>query len=276
MPVERVVTRDGLALAVEHHHLAGARARLAIVHGYLEHRGRYSALVERLAASGIECHLFDLRGHGDSEGKRAHVPRFADYIDDLHRVTASIRDRGGEGPLFLLGHSLGGLIALSYVRTYAQTYNAFAVSSPFLGPAFEISPFQQWLAKFGTIVLPQLHVASTLDPKWVSRDPQVVAAYANDPQVLEITTPRWFAEVKAAQRELVAHASEITTPALFLLAEGDRIADHRIAVDVYARLGTNDKQLRTYAAAYHELFNEIASAREPAIADLISWLLSRR
>lgn len=277
MSVERIRTRDGLGLAVEHHQVAGARAKLTIVHGYLEHRGRYAPLVERLSEHGIECHLFDLRGHGESEGNPAHVPRFADYVDDLDRFTAAVRLRGGSAPMFLLGHSLGGLIALMYVRMHPDSYKAIAVSSPFLGPAFQVPWLQEMLASVGSVVAPELNVPSTLDPKWISRDRDVVAEYVNDPRVLSKTTPRWFIEIKAAQRELVAHASEITTPALFLVAEDDRIADHRVALDVFDRLGTPaaDKELHTQAASYHEVFNEISSTREQVIRHLLSWLDER-
>lgn len=277
MPVERISTRDGLALAVEHYQLADARARLTIVHGYLEHRGRYAALVERLSAHGIECHLFDLRGHGESEGNPAHVPRFADYIDDVDRVSAAVRARGGSAPMFLLGHSLGGLIALAYVRAHPSSYEAVAVSSPFIGPAFQVPWVQEVLASVGSIVAPQLKVPSGLDASWISRDPDVVAKYVNDPRVMSKTTPRWFMEIKAAQRDLLENAGEITTPALFLLAEDDRIADHRVALEVFERLGTPaaEKQLRTQPASYHEVFNEIETTREQVIQDLLSWLDER-
>jgi alpha-beta hydrolase superfamily lysophospholipase len=277
MSVERVLTRDGLALAVEHRELEGARARLVIVHGYAEHRGRYAALIERLLANGIECHIFDLRGHGESEGLAAHVARFDDYLDDLDRVTASVRARGGTAPLLVLAHSLGGLIALSYVRAHPGAFEAIAVSSPFLGPAFPVPRVKKVLARVASVVAPAKSFETALDPNWISHDPDVVAAYANDPRVLHTTTARWFTEIKAAQQDLIAHAAEVTIPALFLLAADDRIADHRIAAGLFEHLGApaSQKRLRTYPGLYHEVFNERPEAREAVIMELLSWLDQR-
>jgi len=275
MSIERISTHDGLSLIVEHHPTPNPRARLVLVHGYAEHRGRYRALVEQLTSSGIECHLFDLRGHGESGGTRGHVDQFSDYLDDLQRVIATVQKKNT--PLFLLAHSLGSLIALCYVREHPAAFDAIAVSSPYLGPAFEVPAAKVMLARGASAVAPKLPFKSGLDPAWVSRDPVMVAAYAADPHVFDTTTPRWFIEVSAAQRDLLAHADEITTPALFLVAGSDRIADHRIALDLFSRLGTPEprKRLRTYPDLYHEIFNELPAARAEVTKDLLSWLEER-
>lgn len=272
MSVERISTRDGRSLVVEHHDVADARARLVLVHGYAEHRARYRALLEQLTAHGIACHAFDLRGHGESDGTRGHVDRFEDYLDDLQRVIATVP--AANTPLLLLAHSLGALIALSYVRKHPRTFDAIAVSSPFLGPAFTVPAARRMLARVASVVTPTRRFESGLAPKWVSRDPEIVAAYAADPHVFRTTTPRWFVEVRAAQRDLIEHANEITTPALFQVAGSDRIADHRIAHELFARLGTpaSRKELRAYPDLYHEVFNEIPEARAEVIGDLLAWI----
>jgi acylglycerol lipase len=277
MTVERMQTRDGLSLVVEHCEVADARARLVLVHGYAEHRGRYRQLVEQLGMRGIECHLFDLRGHGESDGPRGHVNRFADYLDDLRRVVATVHARGEKTPLLLLGHSLGSLIALCFVRAHPGTFEAMAVSSPVLGPAFPVPAARLMLARAASLTTPAVNFESGLLPEWVSRDPEMVAAYAADPHVFSTTTPRWFTEVTAAQRELIAHADEITTPALFLVAGSDRIADHRLSLDLFEKLGTPapQKRLRTYPECYHEIFNELPAARAEVTQNLFSWLEER-
>lgn len=277
MTIERISTHDGLALEVEHRQSSNARARLVLVHGYAEHRGRYTELVGRLEAHGIECHLFDLRGHGRSDGPRGHVNRFADYLDDLARVVESVERLGGTAPLLLFGHSLGSLIALSFVRAHPSTFEAMAVSSPFLGPAFPVPAARVLLARAASMTTPAMHFESGLLPEWVSRDAEVVAAYAADPHVFSTTTPRWYTEVTAAQRDLLTRAGEITTPALFLVAGSDRIADHRLSVELFERLGTPEtqKQQRVYPDLYHEIFNELPPARAAVTHDLFSWLEER-
>ncbi|HEX2062410.1 MAG TPA: alpha/beta hydrolase, partial [Thermoanaerobaculia bacterium] len=262
-----------MRLAIEHHTLSAPRARVVVVHGYAEHRGRYAELVARLEERGLECHLFDLRGHGQSEGSRAHVQRFRDYVDDLHRVAGEVpRDL----PLFLLGHSLGGLISLAYVLAHPETFAAMAVSSPYLGPAFPVPKVQAALASVATFVAPAMKFDSPLESRWVSRDPEVVARYDTDPNVLHVTTPRWYTEVTRAQADVLAHAHEIHTPALIIAGGSDAIADHRLAITLFERLGTRDKQLRVHPALYHEVFNELADDRETVIRELVEDLVVER
>ncbi|HYC60754.1 MAG TPA: alpha/beta hydrolase [Thermoanaerobaculia bacterium] len=277
MSVARVSTHDGLSLTLEHHDVPDPRARLVLVHGYAEHRGRYGEVARQLLARGIECHLFDLRGHGESDGERGHVARFTDYVDDLDRVANTVRARGGATPLLVMAHSLGGLIALSYVRAHPDVFDAIAVSSPFLGPAFAVPAARAMLARAVSVAAPSIKFDSGLAPEWVSRDPETVAAYTADPHVFSTTTPRWYTEVTAAQRELLAHADEIKTPALFLIAGSDRIADHHLAHDFFNRLGTpaTDKELHSYPDLYHEILNELPAARAEVTKDLLRWIEQR-
>lgn len=263
-------------LTIAHRRLPAPRARVVIVHGYAEHHARYAEIVERLEAENIECVRFDLRGHGTSEGSRAYVARFEDYLDDLDRVLATI-DRPGNRttPLFLFGHSLGGLITLEYVRTRRDACDAFAVSSPYLAPAFRIPSFRALLGNVLSVIAPRLELASGLNPNWVSRDPEVVHAYANDPLIFRTTTPRWFTEVRDAQRRIRERAHEITTAALFMIAGADRIADPRVAIDVFDRIGTDDKQRVLYPELYHELLNELPHARAAVVHDFLTWLFGR-
>jgi alpha-beta hydrolase superfamily lysophospholipase len=266
-----LTSRDGLAIAAADDTLEGARARVVIVHGYAEHMGRYAGLVRDLTAAGFECHLFDLRGHGSSGGERGHVARYDDYLDDLALVLAHVRETAARPlPLLVVAHSLGGLIALSYVRREGHGIDALAVSSPFLRPGFALTTGQQLLAAVGTIVTPRLAVASTLDPVWLSHDPEVVRAYVEDPLVLRMTTPRWFKEVEHAQGALLEEAGEIRLPLLMLLGGGDRIADPQAGKELFARLGSSDKTLKTYDGLFHEVFNE--TAREAVVTELTAWL----
>lgn len=241
-----------------------------MVHGYGEHRGRYAHVVSRLARDGFECHLFDLRGHGHSGGTITHVDRFAHYLDDLALVVQHVRNIGSPRPLFLVSHSLGGLIALSYVRRENPGVDALAVSDPYLHPAFRIPWPRKALAAILSRVLPKARFDNGLDAKWLSHDEAIVRAYVEDPLVYSTTTPRWYTEVTRAQRELVAGASDIRLPLMMLVGEDDRIADPRAALDVFHRAGSTDKTLRRYPGLFHEIFNEIG--RDAVLDDLAAWL----
>lgn len=268
-----IQARDGITLHVADDELDDPRARIVIVHGYAEHLGRYDELAGRLAARGFECHRFDLRGHGHSGGVAAHVARFDDYLDDLTRVLDHVRastSNAKPAPLLLLGHSLGGLIALSFVRARPEAVKALAVTSPFLRPGFEVPAVKRMLATVASVVMPTLPFSNTLDPLWLSNDAEIVAAYANDPLVQRTTTPRWFIEVQEAQQQLLAHASEVTIPLLMMLGEEDQIADHKLAAAAFASIGSADKTLRTFPGLRHEILNE--TTRDVVIEALLEWL----
>jgi alpha-beta hydrolase superfamily lysophospholipase len=270
-----LIAADGLRLAVEHHPATEAcRGRLVIVHGYAEHKGRYRTLVAELTAAGYDCHLLDLRGHGSSEGRRGHVSRFAEYRDDLHRLFERVRDGSPSGPpLFLVGHSLGGLISLDYVLHHPESFAALAVSSPYLAPAFEIPPLKK---VFGTLVspmVPTLAVKSGLAADLLSHDPAVVEGYATDPAVFPTVTLGWFREVESTQEEVFTRASEIRLPVLLLVGSSDQIAAPARMLALFERLASPDKDLRVYDGLYHEVFNELE--REQVVRDLLNWLEER-
>src|SRR4029077_15482027 len=127
-----------------------------------------------------ECHLLDLRGHGRSGGVRGFVPRFADYLSDLELFLAridEIQPAPGEVPRILLGHSLGGLIALDFVLTHPAAFDALAVSSPFLKPAIEVPWLKASLAALASKLAPTLLTPSEIDSRGLSHDPAIVAAY---------------------------------------------------------------------------------------------------
>ncbi|HVS31028.1 MAG TPA: alpha/beta hydrolase, partial [Thermoanaerobaculia bacterium] len=114
---------------------------------------------------------------------------------------------------------------------------------------------------------------NTLEAEWLSTDEAIVQEYQADPLVQRTTTPRWFIEVEAAQKMLVRHAPEVTTPLLMLLGEDDKVADHTLARTVFDLLGSADKELQIYAGLRHEVFNE--RARHRVFSDVVGWLKQR-
>jgi alpha-beta hydrolase superfamily lysophospholipase len=264
-------TPDGLTLAGEHHLLPACRGRLVIVHGYAEHRERYRELVAALVAAGYECHLPDLRGHGESEGPRGHVARFADYAADLGLFLEEVRKVSiCPAPPRLIGHSLGGLIALDFVRRQPEVFASLAVSSPFLAPALVIPFLKRTFLPLAACVLPALAVESGLEADWLSHDPEVVRAYAEDPRVFSTVTLGWFTAVTEAQQQVFDGAPEIRLPLLVLVGDADRIADPDRTRALYERLGSEEKKLVVYPGFFHEVFNEVERAR--VVDDLLGWL----
>jgi alpha-beta hydrolase superfamily lysophospholipase len=278
-PLESVLqTSDGLTLTGEHHLRPDCRAAVVIVHGYAEHTGRYTEVVSALGEAGYECHLLDLRGHGRSAGVRGYVGRFGDYLDDIDlflRRVEEVRTQvpGRAVPRILLGHSLGGLISLSYILRRPEAFTALAVSSPFLSPAMEVGALKAGLAAVASRLAPTYLMKSELASRWLSHDPAVVAAYEQDPLVFKTLSPHWFFQIREAQEEVLQRAGEIRLPALFLVGEADRIADPARSRQVYERLGSTQKQIVIYPGFFHEVLNEVERVR--VVHDLLTWLNQR-
>jgi alpha-beta hydrolase superfamily lysophospholipase len=265
---------DGIELATEHHVVPGCRGRLVIVHGYAEHKGRYRELVAALVAAGYQCHLLDLRGHGESGGPRGHVARFEEYRTDLERFVEEVQRLAvTPSPLLLLGHSLGGLIALDFVLHCPQVFDSLAVSSPFLAPALEVPFLKRTLLPLAADFVPTLAVQSGLQAAWLSHDAQVVQDYETDPHVFSTVTLGWFVAVRRAQEEVFERAGEIRSPILVLIGDADPIADPRCGRALFERLGSEDKRLVVYPGLFHEVFNELERGR--VVHDLLAWLSER-
>ncbi|HEX2252460.1 MAG TPA: alpha/beta hydrolase [Thermoanaerobaculia bacterium] len=272
---------DGLVLHVEHHRLPRARGRVLIVHGYAEHHGRYDPLVAALLAAGFEPHQFDLRGHGRSHGEpRGHVDGFEQYRRDLAGVLAAVEARAPAAarPLFVLGHSLGGLIVLDHALHRATAVGpapvaGLVLSSPYLGAVGPARTLLADLVAHASPLAPRLQLDSGLEADGLSRDPAVVAAYRSDPMVFGTVSPGWLHEIRDAQRRVLARAGEIAAPTLLLLGEDDPVAAPERGRELFAALGAPDKELHVYPGFLHEVFNE--TGRERVVADLLTWLERR-
>lgn len=234
------------------------RAALLIVHGLAEHSGRYTEFVEHFRAAGIACYGLDLRGHGHSDGVRVHVDSFDEYQRDVAAIQEVVATRHPDLPLFLVGHSMGGVVVLRRVlRTPAGLAGAI-VSSPALAPHPGVHPPLpiRLLAKLLRKVAPRLQVKSGLPARFVSRDPQVVAAYVADPLVTSTASSGWYHAMLDAQREVLAGASELQLPIL-LMQSGDDQLVNPAATEAFVRAAPT--QLVTYhrwTGLYHEMFHE--------------------
>lgn len=254
---------------------ASARAALVVIHGYGEHGGRYAPLAARLAPLGFAVHVADLRGHGQSPGRRGHVDRFEQYLQDV-RALLRVAATGTAGtPLIVLGHSLGGLIAALLAEEgwgddLDQVPSALVLSSPFLRLAAPPSGLKLAAARLLSRIAPSCDVGNTLDAADLSHDPAVLESYREDPLVHHVATARWAVETLAAQRRALDGAPRLTLPLLVVHGTADAIAEPAATRALFAAAGSADKTCLSYEGAYHELFNEVE--RDEVIADLAAWL----
>ena len=249
------------------------RALLVIAHGLGEHSGRYAGLVARCVARGIAVHALDHRGHGRSGGPRAQVGRFAWLVEDL----AALLERAGrEHPgarRFLLGHSMGGAIALTLALDRPAALDGLILSAPAIAPPSAVSPLTIAVVRLLS-ALWRARGAIAGSPEDLSRDPQVVQAYVADPLVLHGPVPaRTLAELFEAMRSLPRRAASLDTPVLVLQGTADRIVMHADVRPVFASLGGDDRTVKVYRGLYHELLNE--PEREQVLGDLLAWLDAR-
>ena len=266
---------DGLLLTRQAWRPEGAPAAvLAVVHGYGEHGGRYRGLAEVMAAGGYAVHVYDLRGHGRSAGRRGHLGRFTDYLDDTAVFLDAVRREQPARPLYLLGHSLGGLICTAYVEDRpADSLAGLILSSPFLHLGMPVPPLKLGAARLLSLVAPGVNVGNTVDAAALSHDQEVVRAYGTDPLNHHVATARWAAEVVAAQSAALSAAGRVRLPLLLLFGDADTIADPQASRELFERVASSDKTVHCYEDFYHEIFNE--AGRAHVFADLAAWLAAR-
>ncbi|HVG19737.1 MAG TPA: lysophospholipase [Blastocatellia bacterium] len=252
---ETIATSDGLRLYVRRRQVEPARACVIIVHGFGEHSGRYGALTDHLTSRCYSVVAYDHRGHGLSDGLPGHVESFTEYEEDLDKIVAYARAQGESRTVYLVGHSMGGLITLRYARKNMSVAGAI-VSSPLVGMAVAVPAHRLMIASVSARMAPRFRMDNGLDPALLSRDPEVGRAYAADPLVNRKVSARWFVEASRAMEELKRMASEISLPVLVMHGTGDRIASVDATKRLFEKIGSSDKELEIYEGFYHELFNE--------------------
>ena len=250
------------------------RAALLLSHGLGEHAGRYAPLARDLAPRGIEVHALDHRGHGRSGGARAYVARFSRYVDDFEAFRRQVAGGLPAGlPVFLLGHSLGGLIALRWLEAHPHTGLAGAIlSAPLLGIAKEAARWKTALSGVLSTLLPRLPIHNEIDPSELSGDPAYVRSYREDPLVHARITPRLYTEMVAAMGEAVAEKDRLPRPLLFLVPGADSIVREEETLRLAESLA-GDVTIRRYPGFRHESLNEVERARP--VGDVVEWMEAR-
>lgn len=249
-----------------------AAADVVIVHGYGDHGGRYRSLAEHLLGEGIATWRVDLRGHGRSGGRRGDVERFDDYLTDLEGVIALAR-RNGPRPLFLLGHSHGGLVVLRHLLESKDASVAGAIlSAPYLGLAFEPPRWKVALGDLLRHVVPSAPIPSGLDPSLLTSDPDKRRETEEDPLFFETATPRWFHWVRRIQADVLQRGGELHLPLLVLQPFADPVVAQAATEAFFGSVASDDKELVTFPEALHEVFSERPPIRERAEQVVAGWI----
>lgn len=268
------IAKDGTSLAAHRWQPeAEARGTVAIVHGYGHHTASFEELAGHLCNAGLVVCGFDQRGHGLSPGKRGHIDAMATSVYDLRRYVAGLRDQMPDLPLFLLGHSLGGLIMGQYAIEDRPGVRGLVFSSPLLKIPDTVSPTLVRLGDFLGTWLPWLPV-ERVDYKWVSRDADVLETVLSDPlRHTGTMNARTGAEIARAIAKFQSVMGAISDPLLVFHGTSDRLTDVEGSRAFFNAAPSEDKTLNLYEGGYHELFNDLE--RERFAKELTAWLIER-
>lgn len=251
-----------------------AKASVVIVHGLGEHGGRYAHVANVLTVAGCAVYAMDHRGHGRSGGKRAFVDRFAHVVADIDQVVDMAIKELPKKPVFLLGHSMGGALSLSYALKHGDKLKALILS----GPAVALDgapPMMKPIAKALSVIAPGLGMFSVA-PELVSRDASVVADYMKDPLVMHAKVPaRTLGEIVNFVEMLPAALPRLELPLLALHGRDDKLAGVAGSERVVKHASSKDKTLKVYDGLYHEIFNELPADRAIVLKDLTDWIGAR-
>lgn len=256
------------------------RGVLALVHGLGEHSGRYANVIAGLTASGYAVFSFDNQGHGRSDGQRGHINQWQDYRDNIRAFLHLVRQREPEAPLFLMGHSLGGLIVLDYVLRNQEKshFRAFqiqgmVVSAPPIQPT-TMGPSK--LVRIATArllsgIFPRLSLKMDLHEGALSRDPEVIVQMKNDPLTHTYVTVRWGTEFLRTKDWVKDNFQQLMLPILIIHGDADPLIDAAGSQALFDQLApVADKTLYLYPGSYHEPHNDLDAAK--VVSDLLDWL----
>jgi alpha-beta hydrolase superfamily lysophospholipase len=246
-------------------------AVVVIIPGFNAHSGYYGWVADQLVGIGLAVYSGDLRGRGKSDGERFYVQSFDDYEKDAASVVGLAKSREPGLPVFLLGHSAGGVVSCLYTLDHQAELTGLICESF----AFELPAPDFALAVFKGLghIAPHAHVLHLKNADF-SRDPQAVEAMDNDPLIAHETQPsQTLAAMVRADERLKQSFSLITLPVLILHGTNDKAAKPSGSQHFYDAAGSSDKTLKLYQGAYHDLLND--TDKELVMADIKTWIAAR-
>jgi len=247
-----------------------ARAVLLLVHGLGEHSARYEHVAEHCTRRGFAIYALDHYGHGKSDGHPGYVQKFSVYLDGVNALFEKIKQEQPGKPVFLVGHSMGGLIATTYLLENQAVFAGCVLSGPALKSDAAPPAIVLALNRLLSLLVPTAPVIQ-LDASAVSRDPEVVRTYMNDPLVFHGKySSRLVSEMTATMQRTLARAADIRLPVLLMHGEEDALASPSGSRDMFENAGSEDKTLKIYPDLFHEIFNE--PEQDQVLADMSDWL----
>jgi acylglycerol lipase len=248
------------------------KAIVCLVHGLGEHTGRYHHVGKAFNDAGYALYGFDLRGHGQTPGPRGHFPSLDVVMQDIRQFVEFQRQNHPGLPVFLYGHSLGGLLTLTYVLQNPDGLKGVIVTDSALRSALQEQKLKVAMAKLLGTLAPAMTIPSGLDAKTISRDPAVVEKYVNDPLVHDKTSMGLGKAALDAIDLCFSHAKEFKPPLLIMHGTADRLTYPSGSEDFAKLAGETNKDvtLKLWDGLYHEIHNE--PEQKEVFKVMIAWL----
>jgi alpha-beta hydrolase superfamily lysophospholipase len=249
------------------------RAILFILHGIFEHGARYEHVAKLLNKAQIGVVAFDYRGHGRSPGEMGYIDHWSTLVADTNQWVKAVKSEFGNIPHFIFGHSLGGLLLMSYLAVHKPKFQGVILSSAALKVKEDLSPILQKLAPVLALLAPKLKTIK-LDPNLVSRDQVEIDKYINDPLIYHgRIAAQTGNETLKATKTIDSSFQQFNWPVLIMHGTDDGLTEPSGSKVFFEKAGTKDKTLKLYDGCRHELVNELD--KEVVLADLKQWILAR-
>jgi alpha-beta hydrolase superfamily lysophospholipase len=246
------------------------KALIVLVHGFNDHSGRYSNLINHMVTKGIGICGYDLRGHGRSQGKRGHVQEWVFFRNDLQRFLDKTYLTYPETPIILMGHSMGGLIVLNYLIHHPEEKISMVITSSPLMAQPDISPLVVLISKILSRIWPAFSVNARLNKTVLSRNPEVITAYQEDPLIHDTGTARLGTELTKTIDWTQAHAQNFSQPLLMYHGDADALVPIEGTQLFFKNAGSATKDLYIYPGGFHELHNDLDYKQ--VFSDLTNWI----
>ncbi len=266
-------TNDQLSLYFKASISKSSKVSIVFVHGVGEHIGRYAETFQAFSAQGYSCFGFDQRGFGRSKGEPGHIEAFSDYVEDLAKFIDDVVVKEPAKAIFLLGHSMGSIVALAYALKYATKIQGLLIFSCPLQLVSYSAHLGGFIAQGLSVIMPKLKVPNFIDPQMLSDNSTNIQAFVADPYAFNKVSINWLREFKSARAYVLNHAQYIVLPVLINHGDADEIAALSGAKTLFAALGTHDKTLRIYPGLKHELLNHCPAERAKVLEQTFEWLM---
>jgi alpha-beta hydrolase superfamily lysophospholipase len=266
-----VKSKDNLKIFYHSWKIDNAKANILLIPGYAEHGKRYEELALFFNTKSFNFFAIDNRGHGLSEGLRGHTEDFSNYARDISLILNEIKTINNF-KIFLMGHSMGGLIATDFVINFSS-YTKDFLGVILISPLFKVkinAPVKKFFGIMLSYIVPKLKFTNEIDPFLLTHDKEKAGAYKNDPLIFKHVTCGWYKAMLDKQNEIKKLLNSIKIPLYALIAEHDQIVCKEESFNILSKINLADKKIELAKNCYHEVLNEIS--RKEIYERLLKWI----